>query len=220
MGKKKQVGTAILIAALGLAGCTIMEPHADPVPESTQVVRVLVNGDSFEQIILGELYRQILDRNGREAHIRVVTEEVDPYAELLAHNSDVYIGCAGSLLSHYDAMKARELEEKYGQKQQLSPTEQAEQREDTYYGVVGSLDEGLAASDPSNAKCASREGIALPENLVPIYRTPVLARAGRLALNEVSGSISSEELAELVEKARKGEPAEVVAAEFLDSKSL
>lgn len=216
----KKIGAVVLVLG-ALSGCAKFEPKAEPLPESGQVVTVLVRPNSFEQAVLGELYKQILVMDGRRAQVTADISGESPLHSLLAETGDVYISCASELLRQNDPNTARDLEQEFAKtKDGRTPVEWAEIREDTYKAVVASLGNGLSATDPSNALGCPGDNSDLAHNLVPIYRTPVLSRRDRISLNKVSGSISTAELEELVTRARQGENTSDMVTEFLSTKTL
>ncbi|AKE41697.1 hypothetical protein UL82_07680 [Corynebacterium kutscheri] len=216
---KTYVATALLVSTFVLGGCAEYEPARDIIHDQHSVVTVLVSSDSSEQLVLGELYSQALNRRGRESQIRMMAAEHNPVSILRSKAGDLYIACSGDILSLVYPEKAQEIEKEMRSDSQSNPNDPT-WREETYAAVMGALGETLDATDPSNALGCADSSSALPQNILPIYRIPVLSREERLVLNEISGTISTSDLSELVVETKERNSARKVVAEYLDSKGI
>ncbi|MCQ9351979.1 hypothetical protein NQ015_03715 [Corynebacterium sp. 153RC1] len=172
------VATLALALVGALSACTDLEAPVLPEAEKTVVISV---DDAPRAVFLGELYRQALERQGREAVLEV-TEESSLHRLSTGH-ADLTLTCAGNALQELNPALAEELAQEY------NGVVTAEWRERTYAALMGSLGDNMDATDPSNAQAC--EADFLPQNLVPVYRSPVIGRPERSTINVVSGSLST-----------------------------
>ncbi|MDO4631485.1 MAG: hypothetical protein Q4A82_04270 [Corynebacterium sp.] len=212
-----------LVSLLLLTGCSTLErfePDRDKLADSEKIVEIAVRANSVEQVVLGELYKQGLERHGRPAAINMERLGVMYNIERLRQGrADIIIACGGRMLHHINAGKADELEKKYGAETKVD-VNSGDQREEVYQAVMGALGDNVNGTDPSNALGCSDEDSAIPQHIIPIYRVPVLDRDERDALNVISGTLSTEELEELVEKSREGKNPSEVVSQFLDDHNV
>lgn len=211
--------SAVALIAVGsvAAGCSAdFEPQSIPPLESVESIYVSVPRGSTEALVLGKLYQQSLRASGRTTLVQVVDEDpISRFQSLDDGHSDLTIGCSGELLEYFNPARAAELEQEFIVAGDVDPNS-GEWREKVYDALVGSLPGHLAVTDPSNA-VACEDSNQLPQNIVPVYRKPSLNREERTVLNQVGGTISTDDVRTLVRDYREG--AHVVAS-YLESKGL
>lgn len=219
---RRTAATVVLLLSLGATGCT----QFDPKPDAQAVIKdsfvVLAQGEDPEQLVLAQLYAQALERSGRSAEVRVNETGADSLAPLIAGDADLSIACAGSLLAERDPQRAKELEATFRKQEEKGevPVNSGEWREETYAALVASLVPKVDAGDPSNALGCQDVETLTPQNIVPIYRVPVFERSARLVLNEVTGTISTEDVQLLVEEIGSGTKVEDAVSRYLDSQGI
>lgn len=212
---------AITAAAVLLAGCQqVAVKPARPYDESKQVVLTIAD-NSPEQVFLGEIYSQALKRRGRDAVVEVA--ESSPIRAVETASADVTITCAGRALEELDPPRAEELGNELAKAGGTANINDGEAREETYAAVMASLPHNMDATDPSNAvACGEADSDTdalnnLPNNLVPLYRTPVLGRSERLALNVATGLLTTQKLNQAVEEVEAGGNVEEIAGALLEA---
>ncbi|ANE03707.1 hypothetical protein [Corynebacterium crudilactis] len=221
----KNVGKQVFILALVgslLAGCSsLSQEPAPPVPlGNMDTVQIISPSGNAEAFFLGKLYETALVDRGRSATLQLVDGgTLDMQLTRLREDStDLVIACSGELLEYYNPDLAQELKAEYATLK-LVDKNSGEWREKIYDAVQGSLPNSLVATDPSNAVgCENNE--SLPQNIVPIYRKPNLARGDRETLNLVSGALSTEDLKTLVEETRSSGVTSESSLAFLRSKGF
>ncbi|AKK05564.1 hypothetical protein CMUST_06140 [Corynebacterium mustelae] len=220
--KTYSLSALVLSCAVLLSGCANLErfePGPDPVPDSEKVVEIAVRSNSVEQLVLGELYKQGLERLGRPATLNMGRLGLEHSFDRVPNGAaDVAIVCAGRMLGQVQPQKAKELEMEFSAAEK--DVNSGDQREKVYQAVMGALGDNVNATDPSNALGCSDELSAIPQHIIPIYRVPTLNREERGALNIISGTISTEELAELVEESKKVRNTSEVVMKYLDDNGI
>lgn len=213
-------GLVTVAGASALVACEPLEPTARPILESTENLYIAVDPESAESWVLGKLYETIIERNDRKAVLQIdenFTE--DPFEGLNDGLADLIVSCTGSLLEFVDPVQAEKLEAEYLEAVENGDTDRnsGEWRDRTYAALLGSLPSSLAAADPSNATgCTDSNG--LPQNIVPIYRKPTFIREDRQTLNWVSGSITTDELVDLVKAVHINGESNKAVEDYVDSK--
>lgn len=214
--------TRLSAAAVALAGtatlvaCSNAEPTRDPVHTLSKPVTISVSANSMEEIVLGEIYQQVLEGQGRTANIHVDTREIkrDPIERLRSGAADMIIGCTGSLLFTQNPAEAEAISEEYA-RGDASPNA-GELIDRTYTELIGSLPGGLGAPNPSSAVgCEQQDVPPIPQNIVPIYHRDLLVRDEEQRINEVTRLLTTGDLAELTEEAHEEESASTAVAEWL-----
>lgn len=220
--------TAIAVAAaspLVLSSCADQEPSNPRQVDSAPVVQVLVQGDAPEQLVLPELYAQTMTRMGREATLKPLEPGIDPVTALSQGHGDVFITCAGTFVERHNEPEAKKLRAKYAEMEgDNSPATLDEKREDAYAALMASLVKDLDATDPSNAVACVDAGtdadVELANNVVPIYRVPLLEREDRQMLNYMSGTLNTADLEELVDKVDGGQSVSQTVSDYLDDNDI
>lgn len=214
------VGAVVLSTCL-VASCASQEPAPPSDPERHGLLTIAISPNSYEQVILGEIYKQVMQKSDRDTTMIMVDPKQGPMVDTLIHtNADVIIGCAGSILEELNPTRAEELRAHYADKDRTAPTVQAELREDTYKSMVGSLSNGLDAADPSNGSGCAEDSTDLAQNFVPVFLSDHATRETRLSLNIASGALRTDEIKKLVQRAQGGESARKLAADYISSKGI
>ncbi|MFC5937953.1 hypothetical protein ACFPVT_00845 [Corynebacterium choanae] len=221
--RRSGVLSALGVAALMLTGC-VEEPGPNPIDSDYRPIWITVDASSPEQRVLGELYGISLNNRSADpshAHVSLDRPTADgrQLGRLQNRSGDLIIGCTGSLLYELNPSLALELSEQYQAEQAAGETAQEQNtgnwREEVYDAMVGSLPGNLAAGDPSNVQaCDNYDGPPLPQNLVAVYRKPMLDRLDHVALNRVGGTLTNEDLAKLVEETSNGNDPIRVARQY------
>ncbi|PRQ12300.1 hypothetical protein C1Y63_01725 [Corynebacterium sp. 13CS0277] len=210
---------AVLTAAAALvgmlSGCA-EEPTREPIAGSTSAVRVIIDDSRPMQGLVSELYMKTLNGHGRTA-LPYRPTDTDPtrprFEALTAGDADVVVGCMGELLEELNPLAAAKISEEYTaalDAGEISAND-GTWRETTYTALVNSLPGSLAATDPSSATACKESTPKLPQNIVPIYRKPVLNRDARLIMNKVTGTMSTEDIEELsAQMSQSGSVSEVL----------
>ncbi|MDO4762271.1 MAG: hypothetical protein Q4A31_10160 [Corynebacterium sp.] len=221
LGRPLGVGIAVAMAAGAILingnYLDVFEPHRDVNPEASKVVVISVRSNSFEQVVLGELYKQGLERSGRQATLSLDRVGTEQGTDRLPYGSaDLVISCAGDMLYRMNTARAKELRLEI----KANDYDRDESREKVYEAVMQSLSDNVNATDPSNAIGCAHSKSGLPEHIVPVYRVPVLDRKERGTLNVVSGSITTKDLGDLVKRAKEIGSASDAVREFLNEKGI
>lgn len=212
----RRLVSAALAAVTLLAGCSTAEPGARPDADHSRPVRILVSGNSPEQLILGQIYLQVLIEAGREADLvsEPSPQPLNRLAKLREKQADLVIGCTGSFLERMDPVRARELSAEIAAGEFEDPADQ------THREFVGALPGSLTTTDPSSAQgCAEdvrvRRVPDLPENIVPVFSRDLFDREETAALSAVTRVLTTEEIDTLIEEMEKESSASKVVAEWL-----
>ncbi|BAU95508.1 hypothetical protein N24_1246 [Corynebacterium suranareeae] len=219
----KYVGKRVLILAIGavVAGCSsFSQEPAPPVPlGNVDTVQIVAPNGNMEAFVLGKLYETALVERGRAASLQMIDGDLTSQLTRLRDDStDLVIACSGELLEYYNPDLAEEFKAKYKDQESID-INSGEWREKVYDALQGSLPNSLVATDPSNAVgCEGND--SLPQNIVPIYRKPNLAREDRQTLNFVSGALSTEQLGTLIDDAFSTGSTADSALAFLRSKGF
>jgi len=200
----------------GLAGCSTAEPGRSPDPDHERPVRILVSGHSPEQLILGQIYLQVLNEEGREADLisESTPQPLNRLARLREKEVDLVIGCTGNLLHRLDPVRAHELSAEIAAGKIEDPADQ------THREFVGALPGSLTTTDPSSAQgCAEDVRLGqvpeLPESIVPVFSRDLFDREETAALAAVTRVLTTEEIASLIEELEKESSVSTVVAEWL-----
>ncbi|GAB2508121.1 hypothetical protein CATRI_04860 [Corynebacterium atrinae] len=215
-------GTRILATSLAVAtaatltACTNMEPDRDELDGLKRSVIVLIAPNSMEQSVLAEIYQQVLQGQGRNTSLRVDTEAgVEGRIDAISSGEvDFIIDCSGPMLEYVDSAAANELAKEYANAG--SNPNAGDLSERTYDEFVGSLPGSLATPDPSTAEGCATEGTQrLPHNIVPVYYRELFNRSETQALNKATRDLTTADLKELVESAKRESSISTVVAEWL-----
>ncbi|MBI9000147.1 hypothetical protein M0E87_07480 [Corynebacterium sp. CCM 9185] len=213
------------VIGLPLLSSCAPEPAAPPGESEFRPVQISVNSSSIEQRILGEMYQRTLRSHDRDAYLTLETASNDNQRieRLNERRADLVVGCTGELLHQLNPVAAEELSREYTTALESGEVDKnsGKWREKVYSAMVGSLPGNMMATDPSNALgCADYDGPELPQNIVPVYRKPMLNRRDRLILNSVGGTISTADIRELTRDAMKSNSVSVAVVPYLQAEGL
>ncbi|MEZ2122273.1 MULTISPECIES: hypothetical protein [unclassified Corynebacterium] len=220
----RRVVLASVVGAPLLSACA-PEPAAPPGESEFRPVQISVNSSSIEQRILGEMYQRTLRSHQRDAYLTLETASNDNQRieRLNERRADLVVGCTGELLHQLNPVAAAELSREYTAAVESGEVDRnsGEWREKVYAAMVGSLPGNMMATDPSNALgCENYDGPELPQNIVPVYRKPMLDRRDRLILNSVGGTISTADIRELTGKAMDSNSVSAAVVPYLQAEGL
>lgn len=219
-----------VLSGLGLAICALVvavavdghylevfEPQRTQRPDESRILLITVEADQDNHLILGELYRQGLERHGRQVSLSLEAADNDSSRfRFLESDANIAIVCTGSLLEELNRPAATELAAKFEREQ----ADFHHQREELYATVMAQLSDHLNAADPSNAIGCHDSNTKLPEHILPLYQTTVLDREERNVLNVISGAITNERLDAMAAEVKEDKSAREVVAQFLDAQGL
>ncbi|MDO4910501.1 MAG: hypothetical protein Q3972_02005 [Corynebacterium sp.] len=218
---KVAFGIVVVIVAGAIATLNVPDPTVRTRTDSSGDISIVYDTQNETKWLTGSLYQEALNRAGRAAkpNLQFNGEQSTPLSHMLNGEADLYIACTGELLYELNPTMAEELEAEYAS----ATTEEinsGEWREAVYQAMMASLPEDLSASDPSNAIGCQDSDVKLPQNIVPIYRRLNFDRPARLVLNSVSGTISTDDISELVDEAKSGASVSSVVTEYLANNKL
>ncbi|AGF72148.1 hypothetical protein A605_05710 [Corynebacterium halotolerans YIM 70093 = DSM 44683] len=175
---------------------------------------ISVNSSSIGQMVLGEMYQQVLAGEGRQTFLSLENAAAagDRLARLNENKADLMVGCTGHMLYQLYPEKAREISEEYVARRDDPNAGDFSQL--TYDEFVGALPGYLAVPDPSSAQgCSQADGTPeLPQNIIPIYHKELFDREELKAITEAGRLLTTADLQEMAEEAeRRGSVPEVVA---------
>lgn len=190
-------------ALVGLLSITACAAEPGPLLRESQAngITVSVNGDRYQQLVIGEVITGAFVRSHRQAFLETESNaKIKPRISRVEEGrADLVVGCTGELLYYLDPTLAHELSHKYvaDKEKGLDPND-GEWRDKVYQAMVGSLPNQLMATDPSNAQgCTNYDGPELPQNVVPVFRETALSRDDRVILNKVTGGLTTSDLEKL-----------------------
>ncbi len=216
------LGCATLLAVSSLTACSQNELARDESPLSAQPVTISVNSTSMGQMVLGEMYQQVLTLQGRQTSLSLESEvdALDRLSRLNEHEADLIVGCTGHLLAQLHPAKAEELSEEF--RAAGGDPNSAELSQETYDEFVGSLPGDLAVTDPSSAQGCSGapDTPELPQNIVPIFHKELFDREELKAITDAGRLLTTMDLHEMAEEAEhRGSVADVVS-EWVSSQPI
>ncbi|MBK4137137.1 hypothetical protein GWO52_01305 [Corynebacterium macginleyi] len=210
---------AVLSATL-LAGCTdrvVIEPSAES--SDREPIDIVIDSDDTDQVVLGEIYRQILAREGREA--TVVKEDlyqthVDK-GRSFTPAGNFYVGCTGDFLSYLNPSEARDISRAYKKSVSDSQAGGEDFLARTHIALMSALPTDLATVEPSGAYGCEDAQPELPENFVVIYRKGLFDREEENAFASVTKFITQKDLSDLAEDAKDTGSVEKAVREWMKS---
>lgn len=210
MGKfspRATAGTAILAAVSAVCtACAPAEPDRTP-------LAIGIDATSPEQIVLGEIYNEIFTVLGFAVSVTDASDRPaqDPVEQLRTEELDLTIACTGSLLEERDPQGAQALAREASE----ADSEAADLSVATYDAVVGTFPADVRSVDPSPAQgCGGGEG-ELPRNIIPLVVKGKLDRWATYRLNFITRVMATEDIAEMAQRVRDGEPAEEATRDWL-----
>lgn len=210
------------VVGLGLSACSDLDPQMPEPPEQEAVVTVGADLRNPEQAALAYVYAQAFERVGRPAEVVGVRNADDRLRVVRNEAVLVSFGCTGELLGLSNPASAASLAEEYAEDANQDKQFSGEWRDRVYDAFSRSLPGQVMATDAGMAQgCADvaedNPGADLPQWLVPFYVKPALDRDDRVrVLNEIAGSLSTEDLKLMTQAVASGANPESVAQEWLD----
>lgn len=167
-----------------------------------------------EQMVLAEMYRQVLELDGREVllvgrELKTNTEQIDT---LMRGDADLTVVCTGTLVVETNPSDIGELQKKVDADE--GGNNDLELLTAVYDAAIATLPSAFTTTDPSPAEgCAGmidgeeaeKEMEGWPRNIIPIIRKSEFDRIGQGAVNAISRALSTEDLDEIVEKSKQGQ---------------
>lgn len=206
----------------GLVACSDLDPQMPVPPEQEAVVTVGADLRNPEQAALAYVYAQSFERIGRQAEVVGIRDADDRLRAVRSEAVLVSFGCTGELLGLSDPASAASLAEEYAEDSTPDKQFSGEWRDRVYDALSRSLPGEVMATDAGMAQgcadvSADNAGADLPQWLVPFYVKPALDRDDRVrVLNEIAGSLSTEDLKLMTRAVAGGASPELVAQEWLD----
>lgn len=193
-----------------------------PTPEE-QEATVTIGADFTdpEQVVLAQVYAQSFAAKGRDAEIVGIDHPDGRIDAVRGEQVLMSFGCTGELLGLSDPAAAAALTEEYEADTDPNKEQSGEWRDRVYEAFSKSLPGEVMATDAGIAQgcrqtSESNPGANLPQWLVPFYVKPALVRAERVnVLNEIAGSLSTEDLEAMTQAVMNGDSADEVARQWL-----
>ena len=162
-----------------------------------------------------------MERRGRGAEAVIDVPSEERMQAVQSGGVTLSFGCTGELLGLIDPVTARELADEYIADDDPGKALSPEWRDRVYAAVSSALPGEIMATDPSNALgCEGYDGPELPQNIVPVYRKPMLDRRDRLILNSVGGTISTADIRELTQNALESNSVSAAVVPYLRAEGL
>lgn len=195
-----------LIAATG--GLTACSPAEEP-------VKIAADPSDPEQMVLAEIYRQVVELSGRDVGI-VGKQFADDGAKLdvlQSRDANFAVMCVGALVTAANPEETAALDAKKNAANTADSNE-VDLAVATYAAAVGTLPGSFTTVDPSPAQgCSRTEDSGLPQNIIPVYEAGLFDRGVRGAINKVTRALATDDLEELVEQTQEdGDPTAAVNA--------
>lgn len=216
------LASGVVLTAVSLTACAQNEPVRDVSPLQGKPVTISVNSSSVGQMVLGEMYQQVLMDKGRQTSLSLENEAdaLDRMGRLTENSADLIIGCTGHMLYQLHPGRAEELSEEF----EAGPADPnaGDLAQLTYDELVGSLPGDVTVTDPSSAQgCSGAPDTPdLPQNIVPIFHKELFNRVETKAITEAGRLLTTADLDEMVEEAeRRGSIPEVVR-EWVDAQPI
>lgn len=205
-----------VMVGLSLVGCTTAEPGRDLNPVHTRTVEISVAGNHREQLILGEVYSQVLQEMGRSTNMtsRDFPGGLTRMEELRVGETDLVIGCTGMFLHALDPLRAAELSAEIEAGEIEDPLDQ------TYQEYLGALPGSATSPDPSSAQgCAEEARMKqvpeLPQSIIPAYDRELLNRSEVEEINNVTRLLTTADLENLIAAAEEESSTSKAVADWL-----
>lgn len=193
--------TAVAASTAGVSACGRQEPLPEASDLSQAQVRIAVDPDSPQQLVLGEIYIQTLGEEGRSASlVHEQTPDSGSGVDVLEEGtSNFLVACTGNALAGFDMPTAKRLEK---EREEAGDETDRDFLAETHIAMMSALPTVLTTVDPSSAPgCKDHEKVDLPQNFVPIYAKDLLDRDERFAIASVTKYLTTEDLDDLVEEA-------------------
>lgn len=202
--KRAVAGFVVATAALG--GLTACSPAEEP-------VKIAVDPSDPEQMVLAEIYRQVVELAGREVGIvgKQFADDGEKLDVLQTREANFAVMCVGSLVVAANPGETETLEAKKKEADEAD-SNNVDLALATYDAAVGTLPGSFTTIDPSPAQgCPHAEHADLPQNIIPVFREGLFDRGVRNAMSKATRALATNDLEELVEKTQEdGDPGAAV----------
>lgn len=200
-----------LVATVAAASLLTLTACSEPKPE----VRIAADPSNPEQMVLAEIYRQVVELDGRQVGI-IPVDLPDDNAKLgilQVGDANLAVLCVGSLVVQGNPGESQQLIDAAKQHSATpNGAAPAEGESDegsidlplaTYDAAVGTLPANLKTIDPSPAEgCMDQEHGDLPNNIIPVFQAGIFDRGVKRAMGQATRALSTDDLEELVEKSK------------------
>ena len=194
---------SLILSTAMLSACSFAEVSPEAEGLQSEPVRIEVDSDNPEEVVLGEIYRGSLEIQDRDA-------EIVPSGE-----GNFRVGCTGKILWENDPQRAQELETAFAAEEDFDGRDY---NSVTHEEMMGSMPTDWTTNDPSGATwCDDFDEVDIPMNIVPIYQKNLLGRSDRYEVNSVTKYITNTDLQELVDASRTTPVRDVVEQWILTS---
>lgn len=194
---------SLILSTAMLSACSFAEVSPEAEGLQSEPVRIEVDSDNPEEVVLGEIYRGSLEIQDRDA-------EIVPSGE-----GNFRVGCTGKILWENDPQRAQELEKAFAAEKDFDGRDY---NAVTHEEMMGSMPTDWTTNDPSGATwCDDFDEVDISMNIVPIYQKNLLGRSDRYEVNSVTKYITNTDLQELVDASRTTPVREVVEQWILTS---
>lgn len=194
---------SLILSTAMLSACSFAEVSPEAEGLQSEPVRIEVDSDNPEEVVLGEIYRGSLEIQDRDA-------EIVPSGE-----GNFRVGCTGKILWENDPHRAQELETAFAAEEDFDGRDY---NAVTHEEMMGSMPTDWTTNDPSGATwCDDFDEVDIPMNIVPIYQKNLLGRSDRYEVNSVTKYITNTDLQELVDASRTTPVRDVVEQWILTS---
>lgn len=204
---------------------------ASPTP-----VAIAVDADSAEQVVLGEIYKQIFESMGYAAAVTALPSDASPggtdaVEAVRSGEVDLVVACTGTLLAERDPQAATTLTSAARGDSDGSPGggsgkgSTSASSEDTYDASVATLPGELRTVDPSPAQGCGDDGAmdvagaltaaSLPHNIIPVFRAATFDRRTVQRVNFITRVMATEDIDEMAEDIRDGDSVHNAVADWL-----
>ena len=194
---------SLILSTAMLSACSFAEVSPEAEGLQSEPVRIEVDSDNPEEVVLGEIYRGSLEIQDRDA-------EIVPSGE-----GNFRVGCTGKILWENDPQRAQELETAFAAEEDFDGRDY---NAVTHKEMMGSMPTDWTTNDPSGATwCDDFDEVDISMNIVPIYQKNLLGRSDRYEVNSVTKYITNTDLQELVDASRTTPVRDVVEQWILTS---
>ncbi|MDN6393557.1 MAG: hypothetical protein ACTILH_05600 [Corynebacterium casei] len=200
---KKFGAMCLVLSTAVLSACSFAEVTPEANGLQSEPVRIVVEPDDAEQMVLAEIYRGTLEIEGRDVEI--------------AHSGEgnFRIGCTGQILWENDPARAQDLEAAFEAEEDFDGRNN---NVVTHDEMMGAMPTDWMTNDPSAATwCDDFDEVDIPMDIVPIYKKTLLNRVDRHEVNSVTKYITNTDLHELVDASRTAPVEDVVEQWILTS---
>lgn len=210
----------VVLSATLLAGCTdhiVTEPSAEASDRNS--VDIVVDPDETDQVVLGEIYRQMLARAGREATV-LKDDKYQSHGDKgrsLNPEGNFYVGCTGDFLNYLNPSEARDISQDYKKAEQDTQPGGEDFLARTHIALMSSLPTDLATVEPSGAYGCEDAEPELPENFVVVYQKRLFEREEEIAFASLTKFITHKDLSDLAEDAEDKGSVEKAVHEWMQS---